>query len=536
MSTPKLLVCFVFPACFASLAAQPAAAPKWTAGNGTAVSGDFLMADTDALVIFRNGTEMVVPFEKLSPESVAQAKAMAEAATKALNPPNLAAPDSSFPKEKSWLKGEKTHPTKQGIDRVFLIDRGWKAGKLLGIIENDVVFEAEGKAFRIPRKEVSVIESNAWLDPMKRRDTREVKVRMEITGAAVNGEINFERGTIVKKVDAEPAYTVGKDDDDKAKVLPNGFWFDKQGTDNSNTTLVTDLTLLVPTNTLVCDLLCHRSNYDTGSYTVRFLNPADGSEMVTMRQPTSWMWTRLEVPVAKLQPGTRGFRPPVITLDDFNVRNVPLLPFTEKTGALGGPPKSRIVLFDDTSFSGIIVGMDDHALKVLRGTSQKPVAVPRWKIALIELNDWQTDWVEKTPETADTTQPITVCFAGPSTSSGITLAGDDTITTLIAPPHYLVGRDRDDEAGVNNERSFNIYKTTIDRSHTQAEMTAVFTVKSPVTVTLKVTNAFVNWWAGDLSVNFWRTLDQKKVASSGTDTQKKLASEMVIPRDQFFPR
>ena len=50
------------------------------------------------------------------------------------------------------------------------------------------------------------------------------------------------------------------------------------------------------------------------------------------------------------------------------IRNEPLLPITEKTG----PLNFRIVLFDDTSFSGVIVGNDDHARMVLRGTSQKP--------------------------------------------------------------------------------------------------------------------------------------------------------------------
>ena len=141
----------------------------------------------------------------------------------------------------AWQTGLRSEPPKEGVDRIFLVNRQWIEGRVTQFDASTVTFDQGGQTHTFPRAEVSVMQLTDWLSPEKRADKQELKLRIVCEGEAETATLFFTRGTIISKVDAEPKFTSGQDADDKLATDRTSLGFDKGGNDRSITSLTADI-------------------------------------------------------------------------------------------------------------------------------------------------------------------------------------------------------------------------------------------------------------------------------------------------------
>ncbi len=436
----------------------------------------------------------------------------------------------------SWQTGLKSEPAQEGVDRLFLVNRGWINGRVTKIDATTVGFDMGGQTQTFQRAEVSLMQLTDWLSPEKRQDKQEVKVRIVCEGEAEAATILFTRGTIISKVDGQPKFTAGQDTDDKAGTDRTSVWFEKGGNDRSVTSLSADVTLLIPAiDLLECEVLCNRANGFAGSFNIRFLNPTDGKELVALKKPIKEFWSRFEVPLAKLKASLQPYKVDCVSCNEVIVPNVRTLPPQPSPSSPKDTTEARIFLLDYQLVTGRMLSMDEYSVRLKSGLGQ-PVLIPRWKIACIELNDWEASFREGKAgmPTKELTASLLISFSGPSAVCELTFPSTaEAVAKLIVPPHFVSGWDRDDIGFVKSERAFGFEKTVIDRSPSQVEATVVLKVPSGPGMEIGVSNAYTNGWAGDLKVNIYEALTKKTVETSNPATQKNLKSTLKISRGKL---
>ena len=437
-----------------------------------------------------------------------------------------------IPGEGAWQTGVISNPAKEGIDRIFLVNRQWIEGRLTKIDATAVTFEMDGQVHTFPRSDVSVLQLGDWLSPEKRPDKQEVKVRIVCDGTAEAGTLLFTRGTIISKVDAPPKFTSGQDADDRISADRTSIEFEKGTGDRSATSFTADLTLLVPvTDALSCELMLARANGFAGPLQVRFLNPADGKELVVL-SPAKEFWNRFDIPLAKLKAGAAPSKVACIPSSEVTVRNIQAIPPLPAPSTSKDTTAARLCLVDSQVMAGRLQSLDQYSVRMQIGISQA-ILIPRGKIACIELNDWEINYRGVKPA-ENLTAPLTVSFAGPSATSYVTLPTTESIARLIAPPHFVSGSDRNDVASVNSDRSFGFEKTVIDRSPSQVEATLVFRSTSKQGTEIGVSNAYTNVWAGDLRVSLFDALTKRPLETSGSSTPSSLSFTMKLGRAKLI--
>ena len=141
----------------------------WTSSEGKTIQAEFVRLQGESVVVRKDGKELPIPLTKLSLESRNQARKMAGsspaaaspiaaspvAATPVASPPPTGIPDHpGIPKPGAWKTANSTGLPKPGIDRVFLINRGWLGGQLLGVDPSSVTMQSGGDTLHLPRNQV----------------------------------------------------------------------------------------------------------------------------------------------------------------------------------------------------------------------------------------------------------------------------------------------------------------------------------------------------------------------------------------------
>ena len=220
--------------CTGSLvSAQETSVPnQWTNTSGAAIQGDFVKLEGDALVLRKDGKEFKIPVAKLSLPSLEQARQLAGGTATAVpaaaeSTPAVIPEHSTVPQEGAWKAGIATGFPKPGIDRLFLVNRGWVEGKLLAADSSSVTMQVAEDTLRLPRNQVSLIGLSDYLDPGKRTADKVVRLRIVMEGAAECATLHFNNGAVIKKVDKEPQWVEGSDADDKASTDATTISFDR---------------------------------------------------------------------------------------------------------------------------------------------------------------------------------------------------------------------------------------------------------------------------------------------------------------------
>jgi len=204
-------------------AQEATASMLWTNTSGVAIQGDFVKLEGDTVVIRKDGNEARIPLAKLSRPCREQARQLAgDTATAVLavaeSTPVVIPEHTAVPQEGAWKAGIATGFPKPGIDRLFLVNRGWVEGKLLAADSSSVTMQVAANTLRLPRNQVSLIGLSDYLDPGKRTSDKVVRLRIVMTGAAECATLHFNNGTVIKQVDKEPRWEEGGDADDKAST------------------------------------------------------------------------------------------------------------------------------------------------------------------------------------------------------------------------------------------------------------------------------------------------------------------------------
>jgi hypothetical protein len=524
----------------------------WTSSEGKTIQAVFGGLSGENVTLIINGKPTLIPMARLALASRQQARKLAaEGSTTASTPAPASTPaatasavpvampqDPSLPAEGAWKTGLKTQPRKQGVDRLFLINRGWIEGKLTGMDAASISFEKDGKTFRFPRAEISLLQLTDWMNPEKRQDKQEIKLRVVCEGTGQRAALSFGKGVIIKKVDAAPAFAeAGRDADDKAGTEPTAIYFDKGGNDDSPTKLSVDVTLLVPgTGPLECEFDAARSNGFAGPQTLHFQDPVSGAELVSFKGPIENAWGWFNVSLDKLKPGGKPYKveiTPTNTKGGKPITAVPMppLPATPKEDSL-----ARIILMNDQPVMVRVLSLEGDEFQVLSQATGKAAALPRSQVALIELNDWETALraPKARPEgDPNLTPPLTFSLTGTSAAHSVEFTAGDTIAKLIAPPHYLTGSDRDDRAEMGSETSMEWSKMSMDQTPSQVEATAILSIKGAQGAVLGLHNHYTNVWSGYLEYTVYDTLSRKRVAGYDSKTWE-LTSELKIQRSKIF--
>lgn len=442
-----------------------------------------------------------------------------------------------LPGKKDWMQGIKTERFQDTSDGVFLVDRGWIQGQVKTISATDITLVSGSTEHIIRRSEVSLIELSDWLRPEKRGDEGLIKVRIELAGEAECADFFFGDGTIIKQVDAGPSYTEGKDRDDRASAGLTHIRFDKGREDRSATVVQVDLSLLPgQADVLHCETYCGRANVTAGPYSVRFMDPAEGTPLVVMKKPLAALWFKLDVPLAKLGRARYPFRTTAVAWQDVKMSRISAL----------DPPSSsnpkvandaRCILFDGQVVEGELVSMDDSALLVQIRPVGPPDRVPRAQVAFIELYDWETPLrnpASRNKGGGDVTPPIRIVFAGTSSEGQIDLNPGDAIHELIMPPHHVSVRDFEDIAYVKNERVLGYNNARLDRSPSQVEAIVRLKLGPAASVKAHVHNHYTNILAGDMQLLFYRALTGKKIWASPKSSQRVQQWDLKIQRSKLF--
>lgn len=547
------LAVIIFMTWLANLTAQDAAGVlSWTSSDGKTIQASFGGLSGESVTLIINGKPTLIPMARLALASRQQARTMAAegTATSPITTPVLVpaatasqAPvampqDPALPAEGAWKTGLKTQPRKEGVDRVFLINRGWIEGKLIGMDAVSISFESNGKPFRFPRTEVSLLQLSDWMNPAKRQDKQEIKLRVVCEGTGQRAALSFGKGVIIKKVDTAPAFAEGGSDaDDKAGTEPTAIYFDKGGDDDSPTKLSVDVTLLVPgTGPLECEFDAARSNGFAGPQNLRFFDPVTGAELVSLKNPIENAWGWFHLPLDKLKPGGKPYKVEVTPTNTKGGKSVPAVPLPPLPATPTEASLARIILMTEQPLMARVLSLEGDSLQVLNPATGKPAALPRSQVALIQLNDWETSL--RAPKARpggdpNLTPPLTFSLTGTSSAHSIELTAGDTIAKLIVPPHYLMGSDRDDRANMGSETSMEWTKMSMDQTPSQVEATVILSAKGAQGIVLGLHNHYTNVWSGYLEYTVYDTLSRKRVAGYDSKTWE-LTSELKIQRSKVF--
>jgi hypothetical protein len=187
-------------------------------------------------------------------------------------------------------------------------------------------------------------------------------------------------------------------------------------------------------------------------------------------------------------------------------------------------------------FMARVLGLDSNIFQVLNPATGKPVALARSQVALIELNDWETNL--RSPKARpdsdpNLTPPLSVSLTGTSSTHGVDFTAGDNIAKLIVPPHFLTGGDRDDSAEMGSETSMGWQKVSMDQTPSQVEATVVLSVKGAQGVVLGLQNHYTNVWGGYLEYTVYDTLKRRRLATYDSKTWEETA-ELKIQRSKIF--
>ncbi len=515
----------------------------WTSADGKTIQAEFGSLSGETLTLNMNGKPVALPLSRLSAASQEQARKLAGgggAGVPAAKPSAVVTmpDDPTLPAEGAWKTGLKTNPPKEGEDRIFLVNRGWLTGKLIGLDESSVTFDRSGKQQTFPRTEVSLLQLTDWMNPAKRMDQQEFKLRIVCEGEAERTVLCFGKGVIIRKVDAAPAFAEGGvDADDKPGSDRTSIFFEKGNQDRSVTTLTADVTLLVPgAGPLECDVDCARANGFAGPLNIRFLDPASGAELVSLKNPVSHMNVWFQVPLEKLRPGGKPNKVDWIGPTREAVKRMPALPSPPAPANPTETSYARVIALGEQALICRVLGLDAESLRVINVATGKPLLLPRWQVVTIELNDWESAW--RNPKAAKIaapsfSPPLTISFAGICAETQIVLQGADTIGRLVAPPHYLIGGDRSDVGEADNERTLGCHNLGMDQTPTLVEATVVLSIKEEKGTTLEVHHHYTNGYGGDLEMTIRNALTQKSVAGFRSKPTE-LQAPLKIQRSKLF--
>ena len=445
----------------------------------------------------------------------------------------------ALPEPGAWQTGVKTPPFKEGVDRLFVVNRQWIEGRVKAIDESSVTINTGGEDLVLQREEVSLIELADWLDPTKRNQPkREIRLVIFIEGDSERGDLFFDRGTIIKEIHEAPSFVDGGDADDRASTTRTSISYDKGSKDRSVTTLKVDLTLIVGSQEgLTFEVHNNRSNMSAGSLIVKFVDGNSGKPIAELKKPISSMWAMCGIPAAKLKPMRNPTR---LKHNEWrDVRSVKIQ--TIKPNVSSQPRKinkTRVVLIDHSMLAGKLKSLDEKNLAIQTKHVGPPMLVPRSQIAFVELHDWEKRWrassLGKKERNRTTTKPIRLIFAGSSSMGSLTFSGRDGIYELISPPHYVTGRDFKDACSVNSNNALGFDKVNLDRSAFQVETIVVLKVEKKASLSARYANRYTNILAGDIRVMFLDVISGKPYWMSPKSQQRRQTLSFNIQRSRLI--
>ncbi len=514
------------------MAQQAPETPAWTNTSGVTIHGEFVRLAGQAVVILKDGKEFTIPFPNLTGDSIVQAEKLAKAAgqsgKKAGETP---APVTEIPKHAgvpapgAWKKGLDTRFPKPGVDRIFLIDRGWVEGRLTALDASSVSLDIGSETLRFPRDRVSLVGLSDWLSP---QGGEEIKLRVTLAGTAECATLLFTGGAIIKSVDKPPAWTSGYFGESQTSTGVAEISFDK-GSNQAEAELTTDLTLVLPPSAteLKCEIVNNRSNGWTGPLRVVFSDPAGGRETASSRNPTTGMWSRFEIPRAKLlaASGVHRFElsgPPGLRRADISTLNLPApAPGKARHGT------ARVIGPEGFAIEGAkLDSIDARMLRLTDSRTGQTRELPRDKACWIELHDWQLAWlpssigVESPEMKPGASFPVRFKSSGLSGHNGIHFQEQTAIELLIVPPYLLYGLDPNDHMFVSDTRRMGYDRYAMDQSPFHAEFVATLRIGEQPQVLIDFRNHYTNVEPGRLEVEMEEALTGRKIADyKSTDWQ-----------------
>lgn len=544
MITVRILAAalLVLQAAFSQQAGQMA---TWTSNDGRSLQASFVTLTGEVVTLRINGNPIQLPLSRLSPESQAQAKRMAargavvEAPQRSQGPaatPVIMPEDPSIPALYGWKSNYKSPTWAQDKDLIFLINRGWMEGRLVSVDEAGVTFEASS-ILRFPRSEISLIELADWRVPSKRRDTQFFKLRFVLEGLGERGTLYFNNGCMIHKVDAAPVFESGGDGDDKLEVTSTRLSFHKGRDDRNLTKLVADLTVLVPAGGLLdCDVDLAKENGFAGPQNLTILDPSTGVEMVAFRKPFEGSWSRFEIPLERLKPGSKGYKTDAIGINTKGGRPLAELAAPPAAADPNEPVAARIMLCTGKPVIGHLLSADADQLTLLDLSTARQATLDRSLVALIELHDWEVPIRSGSlPKPTDPNQspPLRFTVTGTSSSQAFAFDAGDGLARLIVPPHHVYGRDADDHELMASEALINWRKLNLDQSPSQMEMVAEVRCANPAGLVIELQANYVNSWAGYAEYTISNALSRKRLESHTFKTPV-LTAPLKIQRSELF--
>lgn len=498
---------------FLLIAGIASAAPlEWTNTEGKTIVAEFVRLEGESVIVRRDGREIKIPLAALSLPSRIQSMELGAGKqgkpapadplpATADTPPSAAAafpslPDHpAIPKPGTWKSTNAVGHPKPGMDRAFLIDRGWIEGQLIALDSSSVTMQVNGQSLRLPRNQVSLVGLSDPYEPAKRSGDQEVRLRVVLEGPAECATLHFTQGALISKVLKEPQWVQGADADDKASTSRTSFSFEK-GPDRSITRVEAEfLILLPPTGNLRCEVENNRSNAPSGHLGVKFIDPEDNREIAVLPVGTYGTyggWHDFEIDRARLLKGTSPLKlSPLST--KFKASAVPTLGLISRQPSRPARGSARLIHATEPARVVLLDGMDTTEIRL--GGAQ-PTRLPRKHFAWIELLDWQLEPSIPAPENTQESPPLRWVSFGCSTVNSITLPAGATFSRMIVPPYCLFGVDRGDEFAVKDERILSCEKGVMDQSPFHSEMVASLSLPPAPTVNLQIANAFTNIWSG----------------------------------------
>jgi hypothetical protein len=407
-------------------------------------------------------------------------------------PPTGILDHPDIPKPGTWRSANAVGFPKPGIDRAFLIDRGWLEGQLLAVDSSSVTMRSGEETFRLPRNQVSLVALSEPYDPKKRNSGNEVRLRVVIEGPAERATLHFTQGALISKVLREPKWVEGADADDKAFTDRTTFSFEK-GRDQAITRVEAEFAILLPPEgDLRCEVNNNRANGNSGPLSIKFIDPETDREIAILPLGKHGMWYAFDIAREKLIKPSRTQKLVPIPVK-FEASRIPTLRLLSKQAARPGKGMARLVFSEEPARVALLDSIDTKDV-CLGGTEQK--RIPRERVVWIELLDWQLDMAHPTKDGKKETPPLRWVSYGCSTTNSITLPSGTRFSRMIVPHYCLFGMDSNDSFIVKDERIFQCYKGAMDQSPFHSEMVATLALPSEPAVNLEIANAYTNIWSG----------------------------------------
>jgi hypothetical protein len=392
-----------------------------------------------------------------------------------------------LPVEGSWKTGVTTAPFEPRKDRIFLVNKNWVEGEFLSLDSKSVRFTCSGAEHQFSREEVSLVELSPWIKRETRNEKKEKTTTLVvvITGSSSCGTLIFTGGTIIKDHEkVKPEFTKGKDPDDKVAVSPTSIFYNKEGPpgggrDNDETELRATVELILGRSGVVTgELQNNFQNSPAGRVKLEFSLVTQEKKEAKIGEVSSrkvgqdgdWGWLRFVIDYTK---EARRWR-----MRSWVEKQQLLVPDPEEIEAseIGVVPKkmsgkevepSRLVLVGDRVETAYLASADRRNV-----TTYDKKSFDAGEVMLIELNDWK-DRFKKQDSSGAAPMPTSVVVWGTGHAGTLTFGNEGRIKQLIAPPHFLKGRDCNDTCAVLSEKSIRFDKKEFDLSPVWVETVIV---------------------------------------------------------------